>query len=215
MTKRSYGDGSIVKRGKNSFRLRYRIGKQRFGVTFHGTPAEARAELRRLLRGGDTGEHVAPDKGTLAGWARAWIDIGCPGRNRTAVGNRSIERYSEILRLHVLPTLGDYKLQEIHSTDIDRLYVALEGKLHTRTAQQVHSVFNAFLSAAVRTKKLAVNPMTSITKVPRPGEPDHGAVLDDQQLRQLVQGFKGSSLFGIVSVAAFTGMRRNEILALR
>lgn len=30
-----------------------------------------------------------------------------------------------------------------------------------------------------------------------------------------MQGFKGSSLFGIVSVAAFTGARRNEILALR
>ena len=30
-----------------------------------------------------------------------------------------------------------------------------------------------------------------------------------------MQGFKGSTLFGIVSVAAFTGARRNEILALR
>jgi integrase len=57
--------------------------------------------------------------------------------------------------------------------------------------------------------------MSAITKVPNPGEPDHGTVLDDEQLRKLVQGFKGTSLFGIVSVAAFTGMRRNEILALR
>ena len=30
MTKRSYGDGGIDQRGKNSFRLRYRIGKQRY-----------------------------------------------------------------------------------------------------------------------------------------------------------------------------------------
>jgi integrase len=213
MTKRSYGDGSIASRGKNSFRLRYRIGKQRFATTFHGTPAEARTELRRLLRSGDTGEHVAPDRGTLAAWAEAWIDIGCPGRNRTAVGARSIERYSEILNLHVLPVLGGYKLQEIDAADIDRLYVALEAKL--RTARQVHSVFNACLAAAVRTKKLAVNPMAAITKIPSLHESDHGAVLDDQQLRQLVQGFRGSSLFGIVSVAAFTGARRNEVLSLR
>jgi len=133
----------------------------------------------------------------------------------TGPGNRSLERYRDILRLHVLPTLGDYKLQEIDATDIDRLYISLEGKLHARTAQQVHNVLNACLGAAVRTKKLAVNPMAAITKVPRPPEPDHGTVLDDEQLRKLVQGFKGSSLFGIVSVAAFTGMRRNEILALR
>jgi integrase len=56
--------------------------------------------------------------------------------------------------------------------------------------------------------------MESITKAPSPGESDHGIALDDDQLGQLVRGFKSSSLFGIVSVAAFTGARRNEILAL-
>jgi hypothetical protein len=40
-------------------------------------------------------------------------------------------------------------------------------------------------------------------------------VLDEQQLRTLVEGFKGSLLFPIVAVAAFTGARRNEVLALR
>jgi integrase len=215
MTKRSHGDGGIDQRGENSFRLRYRIGKKRHAKTFHGTLAEAKKELRALLRSGDTGEHVAPTKDTLGAWAQAWIDIGCPGRSRVAVGAGTRERYSNSLRLHVLPTLGSYKLQEIHSTDIDKLCAGLEGKLHARTARQVHSVFNACLSHAVRTKKLAINPMASISKVPNPPEADHGTVLDDEQLRELVQGFKGTSLFGIVSVAAFTGARRNEILALR
>jgi integrase len=40
-------------------------------------------------------------------------------------------------------------------------------------------------------------------------------VLDEEQLGKLVQGFKGHSLYPIVATAAFTGMRRNEILALR
>jgi integrase len=40
-------------------------------------------------------------------------------------------------------------------------------------------------------------------------------VLEADRLRALVQGFKGSSLFLIVAVAAFTGMRRGEILALQ
>jgi hypothetical protein len=165
MTKRPYGDGGITQRGENSFRLRYRVKGKRFEITFKGTLAAAKTELRRLLHSGDTGEHVAPDRGTLASWAQSWIDIGCPGRSRAAVGGRSVERYSELLRLHVLPTLGGYKLQELHSTDIDKLYIGLEGKLHARTARQVHSVLNACLSAAVRTKKLAINPMSAITHV--------------------------------------------------
>ena len=39
--------------------------------------------------------------------------------------------------------------------------------------------------------------------------------MDADQLRTLVHGFKASVLFPIVAVAAFTGARRGEILALR
>ena len=216
MTKRrAHGDGGIYPQGKDTFRLRYRIGKKRFSQTVEGNLSDARRELRKLLRAGDTGEHVAPDGATLASWAKQWIEAGAPGRKRQGVGVRAIERYEQLLRTHVLPTLGDRKLQHIHSTDIDKLYLSLEGKIAPRTARHVHSVLNACLGAAVRTKRLAINPMESTTKVPSPGESDHGVALDEQQLRTLVQGFKGSALFAIVSVAAFTGARRNEILALR
>ena len=52
-------------------------------------------------------------------------------------------------------------------------------------------------------------------KIPSPGEADHGQVLDQEQLASLVQGFRHSALYPIVAIAAFTGARRNEILALR
>jgi integrase len=217
MTRRSHGDGGIDQRGDNSFRLRYRIGKRRFTKTFHGTLSDAKKELRALLRSGDTGEHVAPDKGTLASWAKQWIDAGAPGRRRRKVGTRTLERYDQLLRTHVLPVLGDRKLQQLQSTEIDKLYLDLDvnKKISQCTARYVHNVLSACLSAAVRTKKLSVNPMVSVTNVPSAGESDHGIALDDDQLRNLVQSFKGSPLFPIVSVAAFTGARRNEILALR
>jgi integrase len=215
MSKRTYGEGGIDQRGENSFRLRYRIGKERFTETFSGTRAEAQKRLRALLRSGDTGEHVAPNKGTLAEWAKDWIEAGAPGRRRERNGQRAIERYDQLLRTHVLPTLGDTKLQGLSSTDIDKLYLGLEGKISTRTARHVHSVFNACLSAAKRTRKITVNPMESVTKVPSAGDSDHGIALDDDQLKTLLQGFKTSVLYPLVSVAAFTGARRNEILALR
>jgi len=57
--------------------------------------------------------------------------------------------------------------------------------------------------------------MRELIKVPSPGEADHGMALEGEQLRTLVQGLRRSVLFPIVAVAAFTGARRNEILALR
>jgi Phage integrase, N-terminal SAM-like domain len=97
-----------------------------------------RKALRALLTSGDTGEHVVPDKVTLAEWAKGWIAIGAPGRRRQRNGRRTVERYEELLRCHVLPVLGDRRLQQLQSTDIDDLYVGLEGKLAARTVCHVH-----------------------------------------------------------------------------
>lgn len=58
---------------------------------------------------------------------------------KRAAGARAVERYDQLLRTHVLRTLGKYKLQQIHSTDIDKLYLNLEGKIAPRTVQHVPS----------------------------------------------------------------------------
>ena len=119
MTKRrTYGDGGIDARGENSWRLRYRVNGQRFTQAFHGTLSEARKELRRLIRSGDVGEHVAPDKMTLAQWIDHWISIGAPGnKRRREVGQRTVERYAELLRCHVVPVLGPRPLQQLQSPE--------------------------------------------------------------------------------------------------
>jgi integrase len=217
MTKRrDHGDGSIDARGENSWRLRYRISGKRFTKTFRGSLSDARKELRRLIHSGDSGDHVAPDKTTLGQWIKHWLTIGAPGkRRRREVGARSLERYSEMLCLHVVPTLGERPLQQLQSTEIDALYEKLAEKLAGKTLCDLHGVLGACMATAYRTRKLPRDPMLELAKVPSPGEINHGTVLEEDQLRVLIQGFKGSPLFLIVATAAFTGARRNEILALR
>jgi len=217
MTKRrGFRDGGIDARGENSWRLRYRVNGRRFTKTVHGTKTEAQKALRDLLHAGDTGGHVPPDKMTLGQWIEHWLSIGAPGnKRRREVGRRSIERYAELLCVHVVPALGERLLQQLQSSEIDALYVRLVDKVSARTAHHVHVVLGACLGTATRTRKIARNPMLELAKVPSPGEADHGMALEADQLRALVQGFKGSALFPIVAVAAFTGARRNETLALR
>jgi integrase len=213
-TKGAHGDGGIDTRGENNHRLRYRVGGKRFTKTFHGSLSDARKELRRLIRTGDTGEHVAPDKIKLAEWVDQWIAAGAPGRRKKRAGRRAVERYAELLRCHVVPTLGDRPLQQLKSTEIDDLYVKLEPKLSPRTVHHVHTVLGACLGTAVRKGLVVTNPIER-ADAPSPGESDHGTALDAEQLRTLVEGFRGLTLYPIVAVAAFTGARRNEILALR
>ena len=184
-------------------------------MTFHGTASEARKKLRELLKSGDDGTHIAPDKITLGQWAEQWIAAGAPGRRQKRVGRRTLQRYAELLRHHVVPVLGPRPLQQIRATEIDALYQKLEVKVAPRTAHHVHTVLGSCLTTAVRKGLLAASPLERTEKIPSPGESDHGMALDQDQLRTLVEGFRGSVLFPIVALAAFTGARRNEILALR
>jgi hypothetical protein len=135
-------------------------------------------------------------------------------RKRGLVSPKTLERYDELLRCHVVPKLGARPLQQIQATEIDALYVELEQKLSPRTVRHVHTVLGACLKAAVRKKLLAGSSVID-AEAPSPGEGGHGIALEADQLRTLVNGFRTSVLFPIVAVGAFTGVPRGEILAPR
>ena len=209
-----YGAGSIEPSGKNSWRVRYRIDAVRYAKIVEGTKTEAAKELRRLLHDGDAGKHVAPDKMTVEAWIDHWISIGAPGRRKKKVGGTTLDGYAQKLRTHVKPVLGRKALQELQAVDIDKLYASFEGKMSETTTHHVHTIFKSCLSAAVRKKILARNPVDGVETLPGVGEFDHD-VLDDAEIAKLVVGFKGSPLFPIVAVAVFTGARLREVIALR
>ena len=179
--------------------------------------------IERLLKTADDGSHVAPSKITVGQWIDEWLSIGAPGRKQEEVSERTRERYAQLLNEHVKPALGERRLQSLQATEIDKFYTDLKSKvspwtkrpLSKRTQRHVHVVFSSALATAVRTEKLSVNPMTKTAKRPRAGESRPGIALDESDLTKLVTGFKSSPLFTIVALTAYTGMRRNEVLALR
>jgi hypothetical protein len=85
MSKRDYGGGTITQRGDDAWRLRYRVGAQRYSVTVKGSKAAAVRRLRELLKTADNGGHVAPDKMTVeswidkpksVSWRMRWVPLG-------------------------------------------------------------------------------------------------------------------------------------------
>jgi integrase len=220
--KRDRGEGSIQARGKNSWRIRYRVpGEGRQEITVVGSKVDAQKKLRDLLHSADDGSHVPADRLTVGQWVEAWIDSGCPGnRKRGKITQRTIERYAQLLRTHIIPkaegrlTLKDRPLQQLKAAEIDKLYKHIVEHVSERTARHVHSAFNACLGRAVRTRILARSPMIELTTIPSPQEADHGLCLDAEEMRTLVKRFQGSSLFEMVGTGVGTGARRGEILAL-
>src|SRR5215468_9430841 len=72
--------GSIQRRGKNSFRIRFEKGvdakgrRKRHSITFKGSRDEAKRELTRLLAASDTGTLPEPSKLTVAQHLRGWLE---------------------------------------------------------------------------------------------------------------------------------------------
>src|ERR1700730_13095763 len=163
-SKRDHGDGGIDARGPDRWRLRWRVAGRRYSKAFQGTKKAAQAELRRLLKSADDGAHVAPDKITLATWVDRWLALlerrdATIVRKRGLVSARTLERYSEQFRLHVLPTLGARPLQQITPTEIDALYTKLEMRLSPNTVRFLHAVLGSCLNASVRKGLLIASPV--------------------------------------------------------
>ena len=100
MKRRSHGDGGIDQRSEKCWRLRYRVNGKRFTQSFRGNKTDAQKELRRLLRSGDKGEHVAPDRITVGQWIEQWIAAGAPGRSkrRAAPNDRTLRAVAALPR---------------------------------------------------------------------------------------------------------------------
>jgi integrase len=207
---RDHGDGGIDERGKDRFRLRYRVGGKRYTKTVRGNITDAKRELRRLLKSGDDGAHVAPARMTFSLWKDRWVEL-----REGKVNPRTLERYAELLKLHVIPSLGARVLQTITPTMIDDVYRAMEGKgLRPRTVRQVHAVLGACFRSALQKNLLQQNPVER-ADAPSPGETEVGQALDQDKLVALLNGLRGTAFFPIAATAAYTGARRGEILALQ
>jgi integrase len=207
---RDYGDGSIDARGKDRWRLRYRINGKRYTKTVRGSISDAKRELRSLLKSGDDGEHVAPNRITVSEWIDTWIEL-----RRHKITARTLERYAELMRLHVKPTLGEKRLQAVTSVMLDKLYQGMRDKEFSEgTIRYVHTVLGGCFRTAQQKTYITRNPMDG-AEAPSTGDEDAGQALEQEQLTTLVNGFRECSLFAIVATAAYTGARRGEILALR
>lgn len=219
----SYGAGRVEERGAGRYRLRYSIDGIKYATTVSAkNKTDAQEQLRKIL--GAKEAHVEPSKQTVGQWIADWLELGAPGRRRKRVSQQTLERYEQLMLTHVVPAIGDKVLQQLKATDIDRLYSGLVDKIAPRTQHHVHVVFGAALATAERTGLINPNPMLRVQLIPNAevhvediddDADDIGEGLTDSELAELVEGFHGYSLYPIVALAAATGARRNELLALR
>ena len=216
--------GNITRRGKSSWRLKFDVGtdpetgKRIINYkTVRGTRKKAETELAKQLTEFSEGRYVAPTVETVESYARHWLDNIAPAERSPL----SVERYRSLITAHLIPGLGSIELQKLDGADIDKFYARLrkEGRRHggglsSLSLLNVHRILSQVLSSAVKAKRLARSPVADVQTKPK-AKRKPVEVLNETELAKLLAHLKGGWLYMPTLIAAYTGMRRGEVLGLR
>ncbi len=214
--------GHITRRG-DAWCIVFDLGRDERGrrrqkwVTVRGSRRDAERELARLQHELTTGAYVAPADMTVAQYLEYWLQHYA----QPSVAVKTLEGYTEYVRLHLIPSLGRHKLARLQPAHIQAYYSdALshgrrkgEGGLSARTVLHHHRVLRQALEQAVRWQFLGRNPANSVVP-PRPRAIEQ-RVLDVNAIAALLSAARPTRLFVPIIMAVTTGMRRGEILGLR
>ncbi|WP_430378430.1 tyrosine-type recombinase/integrase [Streptomyces sp. B1-3] len=225
--RRSPGEGGVYEYRLRSGEKRYywkatiQVGHERKPVVRRGfkTRADAARDMREALKKSDDGMYADPGRLTVGEWLDTWVAGLRPSPTR--------DTYEQMVRVTLKPRIADVKLAKLTSTRLTALYRELEesgskrgGPLAVRSVLLASAVMSMALKAAVEAEPplLARNP-ASRARPPR---------LKDVVASETVKAWSTAQLDAFLTwaaehdpehvalwyVAATTGMRRGELLAL-
>jgi integrase len=177
--------------------------------SFAGTKREAQTKCAQLIAEAQGVGAIEPSKIMLAQFLdrfdRDWI--------ATHVSARSAERYRSALA-HMRRHLGDRLLQKLAPADLAALYATLHrAGLAPRTVKLVHVVLHRALGQAKVWGIIRDNPAET-AKPPKAPQRETD-MLQPKEAARLLDRLRGKPLYLLASLGLATGMRRNEMLALR
>jgi site-specific recombinase XerC len=133
------------------------------------------------------GEYVEPAKKTLKKYLEYWLENSA----RPRVAPRTLQRYSEIVRLHIVARLGEMPINKIRPVHIQELYSeAVKSGLSPVSVLYIHQVMHNALKQAVKWHVLPRNTAKAMES-PKDGK-QRPAVLTVEEMRILLQELEGS-----------------------
>jgi len=209
--------GHIEKRGKNSYSIAISLGKDATTgkykyqwTTVKGTKKETEKRLSELLHQLDNGTFIKPGKTTLAEYLEKWLkDYAKPN-----LSPRGFERYESIVRVHLIPSLGNISLTQLRSEHLQANYSAkLNEGLSPLTVRYHHIVLHKALQTAVKWGLVSRNVADGVD-VPHIHR-NEMQTWDEFEITHFLEVAKDSPYYTLFFTALYTGMRRSEMLALR
>jgi integrase len=171
---------------------------------------EARVAARR-------GTYVDRSAEIVRDYLTEWLD-----GHEASVKRGTIAGYRADVERYISPRIGGLRLQSLRPAIISKFYrdLATHGgedgqPLSPSTVAHVHRTLRKALTDAVQVEQLLATNPAERAKLPRTRRGEPGTIWTPSQLATFLEQAATHRLFAFFRLAAYTGARRGELLALR
>lgn len=207
--------GQIIERGNGSWLVKVYRGRDGNGkrlyanYTVRGKRSDAQKYLTAKMREKDLGVFIEVNKQTLNEHLDNWLKL-----IKVRVAEQTFNSYEGMLRVHIRGPIGQLRLSNIKTHDIQTIYAAmLERGLSPRTVRYAHAVIAMAMKKAVELNYIVRNPC-GFVELPREIKEETKA-MSPSQASEFLRHAQNDRQGLVFEFAMISGMRPEEYLALR
>ncbi len=145
---------------------------------------------------------------TVAEYCEKWLLM-----QSVHIRQTTLTDYKSKVKNYIVAPLGNKYMASVTSDDI-KLALIPASKKSNSVYRSVHMLYKAIFRSAVESKIIDSSPCETISG--KGGKPQkERSALTDEQVEQLTSAIKGLPPYVFVMIGLYTGLRREEILALQ
>lgn len=225
--RRANGEGNIRKRSDGRWEGRYTVGydpktgKRIIKNVLGKTQAEVKEKMKTAIEEAKALDLIRADEYTVATWLRTWYELYAKPNIRP----RTAEYYHRNIESHVIPRIGDIKLTQLTSRDIQKMYKDLLENGRLREAQReknpglsnatvrgIHMMLHNALDRAVKERLILRNP-TEDCIIPKLVKQEM-KILPTESIGAYLKAAEERGVLPMFYLELTTGLRKGELVAL-
>jgi integrase len=213
MPKRSKGEGSVYQTADGRYRGAVLIEDRATGEqTRRYLTGTSRADVARKMKA-LRDEGTVPSSLTVAEYLGTWLQ-----GERPRVKASTFRHKEQNLRLHIIPAIGSRRLSALTPGDVERMLAGMaERGMAPNSMKVTRVILRRALADALRDGLVSRNAaaLARPPRVPSKAMEPGTDYLPPADLGHLIASITEHDLGPLVTLAATTGLRKGELLALR
>ena len=133
--------------------------------------SDVKAKMDQVKSDIMTGVYTEPNKITVGEWLDTWLTVTM----KTALKNTTYLSYETMIKKHIKPEIGGYKLTQLQAANVQRFYNdkleggradGKKGGLSPKTIRYINTILHSALEQAIKERVIQTN-VTKAVKLPK------------------------------------------------